>query len=208
MEERKPREHTAPTSGGKGPSIAPRLSPLEPLWARYDALVELWNARQNLIGKKDARGRAEILFADAVVLEDRELLPEGARLVDVGAGVGAPTIPLLLARPDLRATLIEPRRLRVAFLRTAIGELDLGERCAVLERRLEGAPLEGAPFDVALSRATFPPAEWLRRARGLAPRAIAMVAGEPLPEGSLLAERRYALPYSGAPRALGLYALP
>lgn len=207
MEERKPREHTAPASLGKGPDIEARLRELPPAWAAYDALVETWNARQNLTGGKDAQSRAEILFADAVVLDDPELLPEGARFVDVGAGAGAPAIPLLLARPDLRATLVEPRRLRVAFLRTAIGALELGDRCVVLEQRLAGDGVPGMPFDVALSRATFAPAEWLRRAVGLAPRAVAMVAGEPLPDGERLAERRYRLPFSGSPRALGLYAI-
>lgn len=207
MEERKPREHTAPPSLSKGASIEARLREISPTWAEYDRLVETWNARLNLTGGKDARARAEILFTDAVVLEDPELLPEGARFVDVGAGVGAPAIPLLLARPDLSATLVEPRRLRVAFLRTAIGTLDLVDRCVVLEQRLEKDGVPGMPFDVAISRATFAPDEWLRRAAGLAPRAIAMVAGEPLPEGDRLAERRYELPYSGAPRALGLYRI-
>lgn len=207
MEEREPREHTAPTSLSKGPSIGARLREIAPGWAEYDALVETWNAKLNLVGGKDARSRAEILFADALVLDDPALLPEGTRFVDIGAGVGAPAIPLLLARPDLSATLVEPRRLRVAFLRNAIGTLDLVDRCVVLEQRLADDGVPGMPFDVALSRAVFAPDEWLRRAHALAPRAIAMVAGEPLPEGERLEERRYALPFSSAPRALGLYAV-
>ncbi|MCB9594954.1 MAG: class I SAM-dependent methyltransferase [Sandaracinaceae bacterium] len=184
-----------------------RLDALDPGWARFDELVEHWNTRSNLVGAKEPRGRAEILFADAVILEDRELLPEGARIVDVGAGAGAPAIPLLLSRPDLTATLIEPRRLRVAFLRTAIGALELADRCTVLEQKLGTSPPAGAPFDVALSRATFPPAKWLQRAKGLAPLAVVMVAGEPLPDGKRIATRRYELPYSGKPRALGLYRI-
>ena len=207
MDQREPRESTANPCEGKTSSIRARLDPLEPAWARYDALVATWGARIDLTAARTARARAEILFSDAVVLDDPALVPAGARLIDVGAGVGAPTIPLLLARPDLSATLLEPRRRRVAFLRTAVGSLDLVGRCRVIEGRLEEDPIEGAPFDLALSRATFAPVEWLRRARALAPRAIAMVAGDPLPAGARLAERHYRTPYSDAPRALALYAL-
>lgn len=203
MSLRKLRESTALQSEGKGTDVS---DPKE-LWRRFDALVKTWGAKINLVGAKDDASRADVLFADAAQLLDEALLPRGARFCDVGAGVGAPAIPVLLQREDLTATLIEPRRNRVAFLRTAIGSLGLVDRCEVLEQRLEAEPPRGAPFDVAISRATFAPDEWLRRAPLLAPRAIVLVGAEPLPEGDRLAERRYALPHAGTPRALGLYAV-
>ena len=206
MSQAGPRESTALDSGGKTLSIEALLADLPEPLARFRDLVRTWNARLNLTGAKDERGLGEVLFADAAILADEALTPSGARVVDVGAGAGAPSIPLLLLRSDLRATLIEPQRKRVAFLRTVVGTLDLVDRCAILERRLDGPPVEGAPFDVALSRATFAPLEWLARASTLSDRAIVMVAADPLPEGAL-AERRYELPYSRAPRGLGLYAV-
>lgn len=192
---------------------APVEAPVDPAvlgpLAAFADLVATWNARLNLTGAKEPEALAEVLFADAMMLRDEALLPQGARFVDVGAGAGAPSLPLLLLRPDLRATLVEPIHKRVAFLRTAIGTFDLAERATVIEGRLEAAPIAGAPFDVALSRATFEPAEWLARAEPLAPRTLVLVAGDPLPEregARLLETRTYRLPRKDAPRAIGLYA--
>lgn len=179
-------------------------------WLRFAQLVEVWNARLNLTGARDARALAEVLFADALVLSEVRFLPDSAHFIDVGAGAGAPAIPLLTLRPDLRATLVEPLRKRVAFLRSASGTLDLVDRCRIDERKLDDEPVVGAPFDVAISRATFAPDEWLRRAAPLSDRVIVMVAADPLPElpsAALIEERRYELPFSGAPRGIGLYAL-
>ena len=189
---------------------AGRSAPPIETWLRFAALVEVWNARLNLTGARDPRALAEVLFADALVLSEPRWLPDSARFVDVGAGAGAPAIPLLALRPDLRATLIEPLRKRVAFLRSASGTLDLVDRCRIDERKLDDRPVAGAPFDVAVSRATFAPDEWLRRAAPLSDRVIVLVAADPLPElpsATLLEERRYELPFSGAPRGVGLYAL-
>lgn len=172
--------------------------------ARYAELVATWNARVNLTGAKDARALADVLFADAFVLADERFVVRGARVVDVGAGAGAPALPLAILRPDVHVTLIEPLRKRVAFVRTAIGTLDLGERATVDERRLEGPEIAGAPFDVALSRATFEPSVWLRLGRALATRVLVLSGAEPLPEGAL-DSRAYALPFGGSPRRVGIY---
>jgi 16S rRNA (guanine527-N7)-methyltransferase len=44
-------------------------------------------------------------------------------VVDVGSGAGLPGIPLALARPDLRLTLVEPMARRVEFLEEVVAEL-------------------------------------------------------------------------------------
>jgi 16S rRNA (guanine527-N7)-methyltransferase len=73
----------------------------------------------------------------------------GARWADVGSGAGLPgiLIALLVSGP---ITLIEPRRLRAEFLRTAVEKLGMSQRvtveCAKVER------VEGQ-FDVITARA-------------------------------------------------------
>lgn len=117
-----------------------------------------WNARINLTG---ARSREELVgehLGDAFALA--RLVGRGVRLVDVGSGGGLPAVPFGVLRPDVKLTLVEPRQKRVAFLRTAIRELGLA--VAVMPVRVEALPAGG--FDVACSRATFAPAEWLSQA--------------------------------------------
>lgn len=178
----------------------------------FAALVASWNHRVDLTGAKTAKDLVEVLLADALIMRDRALVPEGASVLDVGTGVGAPIIPLLLLRPDVSALCVEPRRKRVAFLRTAIGQLSLVERMVVKEGRIEPdapeAP-QGITPGVACSRATFAPAAWLEIGLKLAPRTLLFAAKEGLPAAphgaAVAAERKYTLPWSTAPRVLALY---
>ncbi|MCE3553555.1 16S rRNA (guanine(527)-N(7))-methyltransferase RsmG [Pseudonocardia sp. RS11V-5] len=85
-----------------------------------------------------------------------ELVPDGAKVVDVGSGAGLPGIPLALARPDLRIVLVEPLARRVEWLGEIIDDLGLSltvERGRAEEnairRRWEGA-------DVVTARAVAP----------------------------------------------------
>lgn len=178
--------------------------------AAFAELVATWTLRVDLVAARSTQDLVEVVALDALVLaQGPAFAPDGARLIDVGAGSGAPTLPLLLLRPDLTATLLEPRRKRVAFLRTAVGALDLVSRVEVKEGRLEAdhAGSHGA-FDVALSRATFDPAQWLELAVGLAPRVLALTARGDAPVHARWAaagERRYATPSSGAPRRVTAY---
>jgi 16S rRNA G527 N7-methylase RsmG len=57
--------------------------------------------------------------------------------------------------------LCEPVAKKVSFLRTAVRELDLGERVQVEQVRAEELIERGARFEVAMSRATFEPGVWL-----------------------------------------------
>jgi 16S rRNA (guanine527-N7)-methyltransferase len=82
----------------------------------------------------------------------------GGRWVDVGSGIGAPGLPLALLAPGVDVTLVEPRAKRVSFLRTAIGTLGLDN---VRVERSRSDVLAARSFDVAISRATMPPPDWL-----------------------------------------------
>jgi 16S rRNA (guanine527-N7)-methyltransferase len=182
---------------------------------RYVELVVTWNKKLDLTAARGVRAQLEVLLADSLLLARDEIVPRGARCVDVGSGAGAPALPLLMVRPDLHAILVEPRRKRVAFLRSALGSLGLSARAQVSESKVEPDPqpsaaeLPGAPFDVALSRATFAPAQWLPVALRLAPRGLVLLAGQAPPRSAagaqLVATHAYALPWSRAPRAIAVY---
>lgn len=186
-------------------ALEPDLASSRDELLRFAALVSFWGKKTDLVAAKTPRDLVDVLFADALAL--RGLVANGARVLDVGAGAGAPAIPLALLRPDLRLRLLEPRRRRVAFMRTAVGQLGLGSRVEVIEGRLEpGATSPSA--DVALSRATFRPSEWLGYASGLAPRVLVLLAREEPPQRTGWNEvqsTEYRIESTGAPRKIVAY---
>jgi len=66
-----------------------------------------------------------------------ELLPVGARIVDVGSGAGLPGVVLAIRRPDLRVDLVESLQRRVQFLEEAVTGLGLDESVRVVRGRAE-----------------------------------------------------------------------
>ncbi|MGB0680878.1 MAG: RsmG family class I SAM-dependent methyltransferase [Polyangiales bacterium] len=175
--------------------------------AEFDALVASWSQRTSLISASTAAQRAEILFRDAVEIQRGAWLSPGTRLLDIGAGVGAPAIPLAVMDPSLTLRLVEPRRLRVAFLRLAIGALDLAARAEVCETRLDddSAATLAQGCTVAMSRATFAPQQWIACSARLAPACI-VFAGAQLPtlpaSAQLLHRHSYASAGGGPSRTL------
>jgi 16S rRNA (guanine527-N7)-methyltransferase len=149
------------------PGAAPPASFFE-LAPRYLDLVAAWNARIDLTAAKDAAELVDLSFADAVAIFASGALAERVRWLDVGTGAGAPGLALSLLEPELAITLLEPMQKRVAFLRTAVGTL--GCRAEVARGRVEDHP-DGAA-EVAVSRATLPPAEWLAAGTRVASREV------------------------------------
>lgn len=179
------------------------------LLLRFADLVVLWNARMDLTAAKTPEQMAEVLFADALMLARPDAIPMNARIVDIGSGAGAPALPLLLLRPDLTGTLVEPLRKRVAFMRTVCGTLaDLAKRVVVVGEKLDLAQptVKGAPFDVAMARATFAPETWLKTGALLAPRVLVLTAEAPALPIAPGHEVHYTLPRTKASRIIGVYA--
>jgi len=136
---------------------------------RLLTLTAEWSRRMDLTAARDASELVDLYLADAVVLAAAEPRPDSSdlphRWVDVGTGGGAPGLTLALLRPDLDLTLVEPRAKRVAFLRTALGVLG---RTDVRVERTRSETLPDAAWQVACSRATLRPAEWLDEGKRLA----------------------------------------
>ena len=111
------------------------------LLADYYELLMKWNERLHLTAPCSPQE-----FAIRHVLESLMLLKHlspGATVVDVGSGGGLPIIPCLLARQDLRATLIESSKRKAVFLREALRPVRPADRTRVINARLEDADLTG-----------------------------------------------------------------
>ncbi len=129
------------------------------LW-RYVELLLNWNEKINLTAVTELSAIVDKHLLDCLAL--LPLLPAGndIRVIDVGTGAGLPALVLAIARPDLFVTAVESIYKKVNFVRTVVRELDL--EVVVEPVRLEALAIP-APFDVAVSRATFEPAEWVTR---------------------------------------------
>jgi 16S rRNA (guanine527-N7)-methyltransferase len=126
----------------------------------YRELVA-WNQRINLTaitGYEEAQTRH---FLDSLTVvsafrpEDRANPPD---VIDIGTGAGLPGIPVKIARPEIRLTLLEATAKKTRFLDHVIKKLGL-ENVEIITGRAEEAAHDGRyreRFDIVLSRAVAP----------------------------------------------------
>ncbi|HEV7300617.1 MAG TPA: 16S rRNA (guanine(527)-N(7))-methyltransferase RsmG [Tepidisphaeraceae bacterium] len=129
----------------------------------YLKLLTAANNRMNLTRIVD-RETAEVQHIGDALTVLPHLPPGGHSLADVGTGGGVPGIPLAIARPDVRVTLIEATKKKAAFLTEAVTALGL-TNVRITAERAEEAATGGRreSFDVVVARAvaTMPwLAEW------------------------------------------------
>ncbi len=162
-------------------ALSPGLPPPDgflPLACRLLDLTVSWNEKMDLTAAKSTEELVDLTLADAVALFGQGALAAGGAWLDVGSGAGAPGVPLALLEPRVQMTLCEPLQKRVAFLRTVVGTLGVGVR--VVRGRSQALPAGSA--EVAISRATLPPPEWLTEGARLATREVwVLLAREPPP---------------------------
>jgi 16S rRNA (guanine527-N7)-methyltransferase len=137
----------------------------EPL-AKYLAEIERFNPAYHLVKVQDRRELVVKHILDS--LAPLAALPrffsadftKGARIADAGSGAGLPGIPLAIAFPRARFTLIERMGRRAGFLRNCLAALPL-PHAVVEEAEIETA----APrrFDIVVCRALPPPLTRLAR---------------------------------------------
>ncbi len=166
----------------------------------YCDLAVTWGQRLDLTAARTADELVDLLLADALAITCARAAAVDERWLDVGSGVGAPGIPIALLSP-VKMTLVEPREKRVAFLRTALGTLS---RPDITVRRMRSDRLAAASCEVAVSRATLPPQEWVTEGARLATGSVwlLLAKAEP-PEHAahrVLADIRYQWPLTGTER--------
>ncbi len=114
----------------------------------YLALVMKWNKAYNLTAVREPEKMLTHHLLDSLAV-----LPHlrGPRVLDVGTGAGLPGIPLALARPDLKFTLLDSNQKKTTFLRQAVIELKPGNVEVVCERVESWSA--GTLFNTVVSRA-------------------------------------------------------
>ena len=119
------------------------------------ALLYRWNRRIDLTSI-DARDAVRLHLLDSLALLPR--LGPAADLADLGSGAGLPGIPLALAAPHLRVTLVESKRKRCSFLLEAVRDLGI-RNCTVMEEDARVLAASGRQYDAVTGRAFLAPAD-------------------------------------------------
>lgn len=117
------------------------------LVAAFGSLLATDAAVRGLIGPHETERLWDRHLLNCAVVA--ELLPTGARVVDVGSGAGLPGIVLACVRPDLTVDLVDSLARRTAFLAEAVNRLELSARVRVHTGRAEDRSIVKAVGEVA-----------------------------------------------------------
>ena len=117
----------------------------------YADLLAGPGVERGLLGPREVDRLWERHILNSAVLS--ELIGSEAWVVDIGSGAGLPGLPLAIARPDLRVTLVEPMLRRMDFLTEAVESL--GISVEVIRGRAEDPEVRSrvTGADIVTSRA-------------------------------------------------------
>lgn len=120
----------------------------------YRMLVE-WNKVMNLTGITEYEDVWEKHYIDSLSIVKIQNMDHFEKLIDVGTGAGFPGIPLKIAFPHLKVTLLDSLNKRIHFLNAVIDRLELKDIYTIHGRAEDYAKQETyrEQYDVCVSRA-------------------------------------------------------
>lgn len=94
----------------------------EKFYTYYSLLLE-WNEKFNLTTITSLEDVIIKHFLDSVLGKD--LIPQNAKVIDIGAGAGFPSLPLKILREDLNIFMLDSVNKKITFLQECINKLNL-----------------------------------------------------------------------------------
>ena len=131
----------------------PHLTPKqEEQFAALDALYHDWNAKINIISRKDIDNLYEHHILHSLAIAKRINFREGTNVLDFGTGGGFPGIPLAIFFPEANFKLIDGTGKKVRVAQEVADAIGLDN---VLPAHIRGEEEKGK-FDFIVSRAVMP----------------------------------------------------
>ncbi len=124
----------------------------------YHEMLLDWNTRMDLTSVSEDAMATRHFVDSLIALTVPGLLPEGARMIDVGTGAGFPGLPLAIARPDMQVCLMDAQGKRCTFLRAVAEALAL-QNVSVVQARAEDSARDvqhREKYALATARAVAP----------------------------------------------------
>ena len=120
----------------------------------YEMLIE-WNEKINLTAITEFDEVLKKHFLDSIAIGRQFSQNTDVSVLDIGTGAGFPGIPIKIAFPDTKVTLLDSLNKRVTFLNEVIEELSLEDISALHGRAEDFAKKEllREQFDLVVSRA-------------------------------------------------------
>lgn len=120
----------------------------------YARLLVEWNEKINLTAITEPDEIVIKHFVDSLTVFSAADIPEGAKIIDVGTGAGFPGVAMLIARPDLKITLIDSTNKKLNVIRDILEKTEL--TADVIHTRAEAAGQDKVfreQFDFSTARA-------------------------------------------------------
>ena len=120
----------------------------------YARLLVEWNEKINLTAITEPHDIVIKHFTDSLTIFSAVDIPEGAKVIDVGTGAGFPGLAMLIARPDLKMTLMDSTNKRLTVINDILCKTQL--QADVVHSRAEEAgkkPEYREQYDFSTARA-------------------------------------------------------